>query len=146
MDTPIIRQAIPQDIDALISLYIGFHQEFAARHKDAFREENVSKTTQGKLGIVGLIVSHEAEARRLLHLFLKSEQATIFVAEREGKLVGFIEVAMQQDHPGLLSAIQRSGPGYPGSFWLSDPSYRKQGVGRALVIAASRWAQEQKAS
>ncbi len=146
MDTIMIRQAIPQDIDALISLYIGFHQEFTARHRDAFREENVSKQPGGKLGIVGLVVSHEAEARRLLHVFLESEQATIFVAEREGKLVGFVEVAMQQDHPGLLSVIQRSDPGYPGSFWLSDPSYRKQGVGRSLVSAAFRWAQEQKAS
>ena len=116
MDTIMSRQALPQDIDALISLYIGFHQEFTARHRDAFREENVSKQPGGKLGIVGLVVSHEAEARRLLYVFLESEQATIFVAEREGKLVGFVEVAMQQDHPSLLSVIQRSDPGYPGSF------------------------------
>jgi Acetyltransferase (GNAT) family len=77
-------------------------------------------------------------------MFLESEEATIFVAEREGRLVGFLEVAMKQDHPGLLSVLKRSGPGYPGSFWIADPSYRE--AGRSLWAAAFQWVQEEKAS
>ncbi len=152
MSEIIIRQATLQDIDALIPLYTGFYQEVttrvreASRNGEAFREETAFEQPEQKLSVVGLVVSHEAEARRLLRLILESELATIFVAERAGKLIGFIEVALQQSHPGLLSVNQRSGPGYPGSFWLSDPSYIKEGVGRSLMSAAFRWTQEQKAS
>jgi len=144
MEKIVIRQATPSDIEGLIPLYIGLYKQFTTHGFDASASSEASLSPTNKLGIVGLVAFDEAEARRLLRMFLESEEATIFVAEREGKLVGFLEVAMKQDQPGLLSGLSRSGPGYPGSFWVSDLSYRE--AGRSLWAAAFQWVQEQKAS
>jgi GNAT superfamily N-acetyltransferase len=146
MEKIVIRHATPSDIEGLIPLYLGLHKQLTARSMSASASSNAPGLPENKLGIVGLVASDEAEARRLLRTLLNSEEATIFVASQEGALVGFLEVAMKQDHPGLLSVVQRSGPGYPGSFWITDPSYIQQGVGRWLYTAAFQWVQEQKAS
>ena len=140
MEKIVIRQATPSDIEELIPLYVGLHKQLTTHD---FDDTKIPKQPEKQLGIVGLVASDDkAEARRLLHTFLDSEEATIFVVEQEEKLVGFLEVAMKQDHPGLLSVLKRSGPGYPGSFWISDPSYNA--AGRSLWAAAFQWVQEQR--
>src|SRR5579884_2082937 len=125
MEKIVIRQATLADTEGLISLYIELYKQFTSHGFDPSVSSEASLSPTNKPGIVGLVASDEAEARRLLRMFLESEDATIFVAEREGKLVGFLEVAMKQDHPGLPSGLSRSGPGYPGSFWVSDLAYRE---------------------
>jgi hypothetical protein len=142
MEKIVIRQATPLDIEGLIPLYVGLHKQFTTHGFDAFSEAKARKLPENKLGIVGLVASDEAEARRLLRMFLDSKEATIFVAAQEERLVGFLEVALKQDYPGLLSGLSRSGPGYPGSFWIADPSYRE--AGKSLWAAAFQWVQEHK--
>lgn len=144
MEKIVIRQATPSDIEGLIPLYIWLYKQFMTRGFDASASSEAPLSPTNKLSIVGLVASDEAEARRLLRMFLDSEEATIFVAEQEGRLVGFLEVAMKQDHPGLLPVQKRSGPGYPGSFWIVDSSYRE--AFRSLWAAAFQWVQEKKAS
>lgn len=142
MEKIVIRQATPLDIEGLLPLYVGLHKQLTTHSIDSFGEAKADELPEDKLGIVGLVASHEAEARRLLQTFLDSEEATIFVAVQEERLVGFLEVATKQDYPGLLSGLKRSGPGYPGSFWIADPSYRE--AGRSLWAAAFQWVQERK--
>jgi aminoglycoside 6'-N-acetyltransferase I len=60
----------------------------------------------------------------------------IFVAEAEGKLLGFIEV-------GLRSHADGCDPKQPVGYiegWYVGAEYRKFQVGRALVAAAEEWA------
>jgi aminoglycoside 6'-N-acetyltransferase I len=63
----------------------------------------------------------------------------IFVAEREGTVVGFIEV-------GLRSHADGCSPVRPVGFvegWFVDEKHREHGVGKALMAAAEAWAREQ---
>ena len=57
-----------------------------------------------------------------------------FVAEKEGHLIGFAETAVRNYAEGA------EGPAaYLEGIWV-DPPYRRQGVARALLEAAERWA------
>ncbi len=63
----------------------------------------------------------------------------IFVAEREGAVVGFVEV-------GLRSHADGCHPSRPVGFvegWFVDEKHRRHGVGKALIAAAETWAREQ---
>ncbi len=62
----------------------------------------------------------------------------IFVAEVETK-VGFIEV-------GLRSRADGCNPRHPVGYieaWYVDPIYQKRGIGKALLLAAEKWARTQ---
>lgn len=61
---------------------------------------------------------------------------TLFVAEREGQIVGFLEV-------GLRSHADGCDPMRPVGFvegWFVAPDHRGQDVGRLLMKAAEEWA------
>ena len=61
---------------------------------------------------------------------------TLFVAEREGRIVGFLEV-------GLRSHADGCDPRRPAGYvegWFVTPEWRGQGVGRLLMVAAEEWA------
>src|SRR6476661_7669687 len=60
----------------------------------------------------------------------------VFVAERpEGSLAGFVEVGTRPYTDGC----DTSPVGYVEA-WYVDPDLRRQGVGRALLAAAEKWA------
>jgi len=73
---------------------------------------------------------------------LRSDRETVFVAERSaGGLVGFIEVSIRHEAPGC----ETGQIGYLEG-WYVDAADRKQGIGRALVLAAEDWARRQGSS
>lgn len=56
---------------------------------------------------------------------------TFFVAEREGRMVGYLFVVMESDGLGLLY-----------DSWI-EPEYRRDGLYRALICQGSEWLKEQ---
>lgn len=60
-----------------------------------------------------------------------------FVAEIDGKMVGFLEVSLRNYAEGCDS----SPVGYLEG-WYIAPEYRQRGVGRKLVEAAENWARD----
>lgn len=72
---------------------------------------------------------HDAETQR--YFVERNNQAVTFVAEVDGRLVGFLEL----DHRKYAAGCESS----PVPFiegWYVDPTMRGRGVGRALVEAA----------
>lgn len=69
-----------------------------------------------------------------LKALLSSSRDKIFVAETEGRVVGYVHLAdydvLYADHMKNIMGI------------AVDPSCRRQGVGRALLEAGERWAKE----
>lgn len=66
---------------------------------------------------------------------IAAEQATTFVAEEPGQLVGFVAVAIIVDRHSLLQANPY---GRVGSLSVAA-SHRGQGIGRELMSLAERW-------
>jgi aminoglycoside 6'-N-acetyltransferase I len=70
------------------------------------------------------------------YLSLGHSSGVVFVAERQdGKLCGFLETSLRSVAEGCWN-----GPTGYIEGWYVDPEMRQQGVGRALVDAAERWA------
>ncbi len=66
---------------------------------------------------------------------LEAEHLAAFVAEQDGKLVGFAEVSLR----GYAEGCDTSPVGYLEG-WYVAPAYRQTGIGRRLVQAAEDWA------
>lgn len=66
------------------------------------------------------------------------EPLAVLVAERHGRLVGLAELSI---HP-YAEGCDTDRVGFLEGWWV-DPDHRRQGIGRALVEAAERWAREQ---
>jgi aminoglycoside 6'-N-acetyltransferase I len=77
----------------------------------------------------GSLSDHEAETRQ----YFEAAQGTpvVFVAEAEGRLVGFLELDYRKYAPGCASSPV---PFIEG--WYVEPALQKRGIGRALVEAA----------
>lgn len=77
----------------------------------------------------GSLADHEAEARAYFER--RPEAPVIFVAEVEGRLVGFLELDHRKYAPGCSSSPV---PFIEG--WYVEPDAQGRGIGRALVEAA----------
>jgi aminoglycoside 6'-N-acetyltransferase I len=65
------------------------------------------------------------------------------IAERDGALLGFVEVMLRSHAEGCWEhTVGRMGVAYLEA-WFVAPKARRQGVGRALVAAAEDWARAQ---
>ena len=77
----------------------------------------------------GSLSDHDAETRKYFED--RSETLTVFVAEADRQLVGFLELDYRKYAPGCrLSPV----PFIEG--WYVDPALQRRGIGRALVEAA----------
>jgi aminoglycoside 6'-N-acetyltransferase I len=77
----------------------------------------------------GSFSDHEAETRRYFEA--APDTLVVFVAEAEGRLVGFLELDYRKYAPGCASSPV---PFIEG--WYVEPALQKRGIGRALVEAA----------
>ena len=115
--TIVVRQAEPGDAEALVQLgrAVGSEPEGWLISVDGWRGT--------------------ADERRYLRAIRRYPHAAVFVAEdeEEGEIVGRISLARDQ---------------HPASYHVADlglmvsASYRRQGIGRALLEAAVGWARE----
>src|SRR4051812_19954162 len=75
---------------------------------------------------------HQLEMEQLL----KSGGMVFFAQDSEAKLVGFAEVSLRGDH---VDGASISPVPYLEA-WYVEASFRKQGIGRSLIDAVTRWA------
>lgn len=110
-----IRKAVPRDAAALAEMRVRLWPD-------------------------GALDEHRAEAEAILASRPQSTMPlVVFVAEAEGALVGFVEVGLRS-HADGCDATQ------PCGFvegWFVGESWRRRGVGRALIGAAEGWSVEQ---
>jgi GNAT superfamily N-acetyltransferase len=107
-----VRQAGPADVDVVAPLFDAYRQ---------FYEQP----------------SDPALARRFIAERLDLEESVVFLAERDGRAVGFVQL-----YPLFSSTAAR-----PRRLWLLNdlfvaPEVRGSGVGRALLARARRLAEE----
>ncbi|HEY8561527.1 MAG TPA: aminoglycoside 6'-N-acetyltransferase [Pyrinomonadaceae bacterium] len=80
----------------------------------------------------------EAEHREeMLDIYAHTDSQLVLVAEKEGRLVGFLEASIRPfvedchtDHVGYLEG------------WFVEPDFRRYGIGGDLVREAERWARK----
>jgi aminoglycoside 6'-N-acetyltransferase I len=81
----------------------------------------------------GSLSDHDQETRTFFEKV--QETPVVFVAEAEGRLVGFLELDYRKYAPGCRSS--------PVAFiegWFVEPQKQRQGIGRALMNAAEAYA------
>lgn len=74
------------------------------------------------------------ETTKRLEMILKSESDKIFVAEYDGKVIGYIHAC---DYDVIYAPSMKNILGL-----AVNSDYRKLGVGKALLAAAENWARE----
>ena len=77
----------------------------------------------------GSLSDHDAETRAYFEK--RSKAPIIFVAEADGRLIGFLELDYRKYAPGC-----RSSPVPFIEGWYVEPALQRRGIGRALVEAA----------
>ena len=66
------------------------------------------------------------------------QPCAVFLAERKGQLVGFVDVTLR----AYADGCETTPVGYLEG-WFVRPEARRQGVGQALLAAAEEWARQQ---
>lgn len=84
-------------------------------------------------------VEHEEEMRiiSLGEVFEDELEWSVYFAEEDNKLIGFIESSLRKSYEGC----KNSPVGYIEG-WYLDEKYRKKGIGKQLVLKAESWAME----
>jgi aminoglycoside 6'-N-acetyltransferase I len=77
----------------------------------------------------GSLSDHDVETRKYFQS--RAQVPIVFVAEAEGRVVGFLELDFRKYAPGCRSS--------PVAFiegWFVEPAFQRRGIGRAVVAAA----------
>jgi ribosomal protein S18 acetylase RimI-like enzyme len=120
-DAPVairVREASVRDLDAVMELRLALLRE----HPD--------HPIYGRLR-----ADVSARARELFNTQLRSQTETIFLAERDGFVAGILRCVESMGSP----LLEPSRYAYVSSVYVR-PEARRQGVLRALMAAAERWA------
>jgi aminoglycoside 6'-N-acetyltransferase I len=80
----------------------------------------------------GSLADHDLETQR--YFARDTRPPLTFIAELDGRAVGFLELELRSYAPGCES---RPVPFIEG--WYVDPEHQRRGIGRALVQAAEAW-------
>ena len=77
----------------------------------------------------GSLSDHDAETQK--YFAERSDLPIVFVAEADGRLVGFLELDFRKYAPGCSESPV---PFIEG--WYVEPAFQRRGIGRALFAAA----------
>jgi aminoglycoside 6'-N-acetyltransferase I len=83
----------------------------------------------------GSLADHAIETQR--YFGRDARPPLTFIAELDGRAVGFLELELRTYAPGCASSPV---PFIEG--WFVEPAHQRRGIGRALVRAAEAWALE----
>ncbi len=117
-----IRRAQPEDTEAIVPLW----QELARLHAELAPDA------------WGLNEEAEARYREYLATAWQDEHRRLFVAVREGIVVGYLAAVKSERAP----VFKANTCGVIGEICVA-PAARRQGVGKALVAAALEWFREE---
>ena len=81
----------------------------------------------------------QEELERDFAALLQREDAAVFLAEEEGKAVGFAQCQLRRDY---VEGTETSPVGYLEGIFV-EPEHRGKGVARALLACCEQWAREQ---
>jgi len=123
-----VRRVVEQDLDALIQLYIEFHELHVQGVPD--RLQIPQEYDRAEMQAYLLRISH-------------STDSAIFVAEVAQRSVGFAEIHLRQAEPKPAVVARRYG--HLQSLMVTH-SFRKHDLGAQLTTAAERWAQAEGAT
>ncbi|MBA3826698.1 MAG: GNAT family N-acetyltransferase [Ktedonobacterales bacterium] len=121
MKTTHVRVATEQDLQELTALYQAFHEFHVAGVPQRLR------------------VPEHYDIERIqaaLKEYIQRPDTGLFVTEIDGKLVGFVEVHIQEDATDAAVVAQRYG--HVQSLMVTA-THRKVGLGRALLDTAKDW-------
>jgi ribosomal protein S18 acetylase RimI-like enzyme len=115
-----IRQAIPQDYEALLPLFEDVDALHRQHHPERFQKP-----------------TGPARERDFFLTALAGEQVGFFVAEVSGELVGHVQVVVRETPP--VPVLKPRHLAYIDEI-VVKAAYRGRGVGRLLMAQAEAWA------
>ena len=82
-------------------------------------------------------LSEEEHRDEMFDIYEHTDSQLVLVAEKDGKLVGFLEASIRP----FVEDCHTDNVGYLEG-WFVEPGFRRYGVGRDLVKNAERWARK----
>ncbi len=131
MQDLIVRVAKPSDVESLCRLYVELHEFHALGVPDRL----MTLGDPAKFDCSELIAT--------LGTSLDRDDAALFVAETDGRLMGLAEMYIRVDERSEVRVARTYA--YLQSLLVSQ-SYRSLGVGKRLLEAAERWGRDKGAS
>ncbi|HEY0459554.1 MAG TPA: aminoglycoside 6'-N-acetyltransferase [Pyrinomonadaceae bacterium] len=82
-------------------------------------------------------LSEEEHRDEMFDIYEHTDSQLVLVAEKDGKLVGFLEASIRP----FVEDCHTDNVGYLEG-WFVEPGFRRYGIGRDLVKNAERWARK----
>lgn len=82
-------------------------------------------------------VSEQEHRDEMLDIYAHTDSQLVLVAEKDGRLVGFLEASIRP----FVEDCHSDQVGYLEG-WFVEPGFRRYGIGGELVRAAERWARK----